>query len=303
MQQDSEIVQGDNVKRFGWRSVKARTKALGLLLSVGLLVVACNRSNASTATPIPPLASVPTVAAATAESAPTVSMLPTVTTAPTFEANHATVETPDSLAGTATGIASQGAIFSSPRFSYTVILPCCWLALPTPGTAIETAINELEAENDLPLWGDLGERVRERETGAVLELIALLPDEENPATPLAQVTVSVLPMNGMTLDNYLAATAEELNHIANTSVLTAVIEPALGVGALPASVIQYAAAPAPQTVANAEQTMAGLQVAFFGHDANSLIVLTFTTTSDRYEELVPQFLHIVRTVILNDPAV
>jgi hypothetical protein len=303
-----EIGQVNYVKRFGCRcldtrDLKARAKAFGLLLSVGLLVMACNRSNAPTATSIPPLASVPTVASATVEAAPTVSMLPTVTTAPTFEVDHAIVETPNSSAGRAIGIASQGAIFSSPRYSYTVVLPCCWLALPTPGTALETAIDELEAESDLPLWGDLGARVRERDIGAVLELIALLPDEENPATPLAQVTVSVLPTNGLTLDDYMTATADELNRIANTSVLTAVIEPALGVGALPASVIQYTAAPAPQTVANAEQTMAGLQVAFFGYDDNSLIVLTFTTTSDRYDELVPQFLHIVRTVTLDDPAV
>jgi hypothetical protein len=181
-------------------------------------------------------------------------------------------------------------------------LPCCWLALPTPGTAIEAALAELEAESGVVVWGDLGEQGRGQQSGAVLELVALLPDEENIALPVAQVTASVLPTYGMTLDDYLEATAEELNSIANTSVISAHIEPALGVGGFPASVIEYTAAPTPSTTDDAEQSMAGIQVAFFGHDANTLIVLTFTTTVDRFVELQPQFLHIVRTVSLHDPA-
>ena len=50
-----------------------------------------------------------------------------------------------------------------------------------------------------------------------MELIALLPDAENVALPIAQVTVSVLPTYGMTLDDYATATSAELTRIANTS--------------------------------------------------------------------------------------
>ena len=120
--------------------------------------------------------------------------------------------------------------------------------------------------------------------------------------PVAQVTVSVLPANGLTLDDYLAATQTELNSIANTTVLTAQIEATLGVGILPASVIEYTATPTPAT-GSSEQTIAGLQVAFFGESADNFIVLTFTTTTERYAALQPEFLRIVRTVTLGDPAV
>jgi hypothetical protein len=270
-----------------WRKFKTRVKELGLLCVVGLFAIACNRTNSPTPTAIPTTAAI--VVPTSTEAAPST---------PTFEVR---LPTPTIDAPSPTGIASQGAIFTSPRYSYTVVLPCCWLALPTPGTALETALAELEAESDIPVWGDLTEAVRERETGAVLELIALLPDEENGTTPIAQVTVSVLPANGLTLDSYLAATEAELNSIANTSVLTAQIDPALGVGAFPASVIEYTAAPLPATTDDSEQTMAGLQVAFFGEGAEMLIVLTFTTTTDRFEELQPEFLHVVRTITLNDP--
>jgi hypothetical protein len=284
---------------------------LGLLLVVGMLSCACNRFYAATPTPLVPTSTVPVIASGTAAtpatpaitstitSAITEAITTTATIAPTSEASEAT---PSSIEPSSNGIARQGAIFTSPRYSYTVVLPCCWLALPTPGTAVESALAELDNVSDLPVWGDLSARMRERESGAVLELIALLPAEENAAVPLAQVTVSVLPANGLTLDDYLEATQAELNSIANTSVLTAQIEATLGVGVLPASVIEYTAAPAPVTDTS-EQTIAGLQVAFLGESADTLIVLTFTTTTERYAELQPEFLHIVRTVTLGDPAV
>lgn len=224
---------------------------------------------------------------------PTVA-LPTVTPPP---ASTLTTTAPDG----ADTRAAQDIIFTSPRYSYTVVLPCCWLALPTSGTALESVLADQGGE--MPLWGDLAARVRERETGALLELIALLPDEENVTLPVAQMTVSVLPAYGMTLDAYASATSEELTHIANTSVRTTYIEPLLGVEQFPAAVIEYTAAPKPAIDADMEQSIAGMQVAFFSDDADSLIVLTFTTAAERFEELQPIFLHIVRSVTLRDAAI
>ena len=223
--------------------------------------------------------------------------------------------TPDAAASppTSTGVATQGAVFTSPRYSYTVTLPCCWLALPTPGTAIESALSEMEDESGAPVFGDLTERLRGQETGAVLELIALLPDDNNASTPIAQMTVSVLSARGLTLDGYLAATKAELNSIANTTVLTAQIEPALGVEGLPAAVIEYTAgkvadpstppAATPAVDVDADDLVAGLQVAFFAENPDYLIVMTFTASTARYAELQPEFLHILRTITLGDPAI
>jgi hypothetical protein len=276
-----------------WRILGIRWTQLAFLLSIGLVLAACNRS---TPTPMPPATVVPTATSAPVETSdPDV-----VDSTPTFESNAPTPET--STPGVANGSITAGAIFTSPRYSYTIVLPCCWLALPTPGTAIESALAQLEAESGVPMWGDLGEQLRENHSGAVLELIALLPDEEQVTVPVAQVTVSVLPANGLTLEDYLAATEAQLNSIANTSVTDAYIEPTLGVDSFPASVIEYTAAPTPATTDNSEE-MAGLQVAFFGSDANTLIVLTFTTTVDRFAELHPQFLHIVRTITLGEPTI
>jgi hypothetical protein len=105
------------------------------------------------------------------------------------------------------------------------------------------------------------------------------------------------------VEGYQLATVTELDSIANTDVITAYVEPALGVGAFPASVIEYTAAPTPANTNDTDESIAGLQIAFFGQDADTLIVLTFTTTIDRFDELRPEFLHIVRTVTLNDPTV
>jgi hypothetical protein len=261
-------------------------KRLGWLAAVALLLVACNRAS-------PTAAPTSTVASATA----------TAPSTPTFLAGAPAAQPTQPAAGSATGIASQGAIFTSPRYSYTVILPCCWMALPTPGTAMESALAGMDNGGEAPLWGDLDEQVSQGQSGAVLELIALLPDEENPAVPVAQATVSVLPSHDLTLAGYLAATTAELNSIANTAVVTGYIEPSLGVGAFPAVVIEYTAAPTTQLPNTVEKTIAGLQVAFFGQGSDTLIVLTFTTTDDRFEQLKPEFLHIVRTVTLGEPAV
>jgi len=176
------------------------------------------------------------------------------------------------------------------------------MALPTSGTSLEAAKAQAQAKNKMPLWGDLGNSQQEKLSGALLELIALLPDKQNVALPIAQMTISVLPMHGMTLEKYLAATAGELNNIANTDVLTSAIDAKLGVGAFPAAVIEYHSMP---TAAAGEsvKTIAGLQVAFYGQDAGTLIVLTFTTNTDLYDKLKPEFLHIIASVTLNKPRV
>jgi hypothetical protein len=296
---------------YGYRSnlisLNRWTQRLGLLLALAFLSVGCSRS--PSATPSPPTATVGVAAATTAAA--------DATPADTLVSPGALTDTvpatvPDTVPAKATalpsptmGIATQGAVFTSPRFSYTVTLPCCWLALPTPNTAMESALAGVEGEDGVPIWGDLSERLRERETGAVMELIALLPAEESATTPVAQVTVSVLPANGLTLDDYLTATEAELNSIASTKVLTALIEPTLGAGGLPAVLIEYTATPATASQASdatSDQAIAGLQVAFFGPSSEHIIVLTFTATTTQYAALQSEFMEIIRTITLVEPA-
>lgn len=282
---------------FGQKRVQ-RAKQMIFLLLVALVLMSCNR-NRQNATPVP---SAPATSLATvAPTEPSATATTGAPATPTFESNAATPGSGKSTPGAIIG-GAEGAIFTSPRYSYTIVLPCCWLALPTPGTAIESVLAELEAENGVPVWGDLGERLRERESGALLELIAMLPDDENLTLPVAQVTVGVLPAHGMTLDNYLAATEAELTTIANTDVLAAYIEPTLSIDTYPASVIEYTAMRTPDLDDEPDDMIAGLQVAFFGLDAEWLIILTFTTTQNRFDALRPEFLHIVRGVSFVDAA-
>lgn len=256
-----------------------RQRVLGLLIAISLLMVGCNRNAPVTPTVIP---LIPTTAPATPthEAIPPAIAVATPTNAPPI------------------AISDEGTIFQSPRYTYTVMLPCCWIALPTAGTALESAL----ADIDMPRWGDLNERVEEEANGAVMELVALLPAQNDSTMPVAQMTISVLPASGLTLDKYMTATQAELVGIANTTVLSAVIEPELGVGGFPASLIHYTAASMPTANPLAEQEIAGLQVAFYGYTPETLIVLTFTTTIDRFAELEDQFLDIVRAVTFDDTA-
>lgn len=269
------------------------------------MAAACNRNNTPALDPTAAPTSVSTSAPMIETLLPPTATLATETA--TGTATETVPATPTSVGvvippinGVITEDGAGGAIFTSPRYSYTLTLPCCWLALPT-GTAIGSTLTDGEAQGQNPAWGDLGERIREIESGAVMELIALLPDDQSAARPVAQLTVSVLPARGLTLDGYLAATEAELNQIANTNVLTTYVDSTLGAGGFPASVIEYTAAPTPATN-NAEETIAGYQVAFFGQDENSLIVLTFTTSTERFAALQPDFLQIVRTVALIEPS-
>src|SRR5688500_135845 len=106
---------------LSWRTLDARIKQVGLLVTVGLFDIECNRKDHPTATPIPLL---PTVTAT--------AIIEVAASQPTFGAGGPSPESPGSTPGSSSGIATQGAIFTSPRYSYTVVLPCCWLALPTP---------------------------------------------------------------------------------------------------------------------------------------------------------------------------
>lgn len=283
-----------------WQS-NENIRRLGLSLLVGMAVIllaACNRNSASTP---PPNATInPTASATLAATVPSATAtLELAIQTPESVQEEVVVVTP-SVNGVVVAADDGGVIFTSPRYSYTLTLPCCWVALPT-GTTIGSTLPGADSQTQSPAWGDLGELMSEVESGAVLELIALLPDAENAARPVAQMTVSVLPVRGLTLDGYLAATEAELNQIANTSVLTANVDSTLGAGGLPASVIEYTAAPTPATNNN-EETIAGYQVAFFSQDQNSLIVLTFTTSTERFAELQPAFLQIVRTVAFVVPS-
>lgn len=279
---------------------------LGVLFVLAVLSAGCSRS--TSATPPPPTTTVDIDAVSTAadSGAPTGTLTGTPTGTLTNTVPVEATASPVSSVGSTT----QGAVFTSPRFSYTVTLPCCWLALPTPGTAMESALAGVEGEDQLPIWGDLSERLREQETGAVMELIALLPAEDNATMPVAQMTVSVLPANGLTLDDYLSATEAELNSIASTKVLTALIEPMLGADSLPAALIEYTARPAvvsqtsdTTTDQTTDQAIAGLQVAFFDLSAEHIIVLTFTAATTEYVTLHSEFMNIIRTITLAEPAV
>lgn len=292
-----------------WLQTKEKISRLRLSpliwVIVVLFVAACNRNTATP--PVPPTAVVtvaPAVSPTAATAAETATVATTVATAVVETPTASLPTTPSATIPVVNGVVvtddAGGVIFTSPRYSYTLTLPCCWLALPT-GTTLGSTLPNAEAQAQNPAWGDLGERIRDIESGAVMELIALLPDAQSVARPEAQLTVSVLPAQGLTLEGYLAATEAELNQIANTTVITAYLEPTLGGGTFPASVIEYTAAPTPANNHD-EESIAGYQVAFFGQDENSLIVLTFTTSTERFADLQPQFLQIVHTVAFVEPS-
>lgn len=181
--------------------------------------------------------------------------------------------------------------FISPRHDFRVKLPCCWIAMPATAAAVESALAEIE-ENGLPpeLIG-LAERLRPDSVGQVLEMVAILPAETG-ATPLAQLTVSVLPRAGMTPAAYLEETSREFNFIPAAEIRRAELSFRLRAEGSPATVIEYTTS----DTATGAATVAGLQVALLNADETAFIVLTFTTNLSDYERLQPDFYHIVAQV-------
>jgi hypothetical protein len=138
--------------------------------------------------------------------------------------------------------------------------------------------------------GDLLDHLQEGEPVGALELVAILPAVGTGGAPSAQLTVSVLPGRGLTLDQYLEATAAELTAIANTEVQATRLDDALRPDRLPVAVIEYRT--------SAARPVAGLQIAFYVDDLDNLAVLTFTTDAARYAELAAAFADIARQVTL-----
>jgi hypothetical protein len=242
------------------------------LLCLMAAVAGCG-SRAATPTPIPPTA---TVAATLTAPTPTIagSLLPTVTPPPAPTAGPVT--------------------FTSPRYGYVVALPCCWIGLPAPAVALETALAELSQPQPPLTSGELAGEFAPETVSAALELVAILPDEQLSGVPRAQLTVSVLPSAGLTLAQYLEATAAELGNMAQTEVQATRLDPAYHPGQMPAAVIEYSTAVA--------ERIAGLQVALYLPDTDNLLVLTFTTPEVAYPDLAPTFAEIVRQVQLAPPA-
>lgn len=216
--------------------------------------------------------------------------MPTATPAPLLPTRST-----EPLAPSAT---AAGVVFESPRYGYAVTLPCCWVALPTSATAVDAALADL-AERDLaPELTALAERLRPQAAGLALELIAVLPNEDQVPTPIAQLTVSVLPHAGLTPAAYLEATRAEFARMASTTVEQAQIDTTLRGDRIPAIVIEYTTpGRSPE-----HASIGGMQVALPATGGGHLIVLTFTTTVTDYARLQPQFRQIVRMVELGPAA-
>lgn len=219
----------------------------------------------------------------------------TVTAPPAAITAHAAAASPTPrAAAAATAPRGDGpVVFVSPRHGYTVTLPCCWVGMPTTALNIEEALSNVlqtptapndqarSDEADPPLAADLAE---------ALELVAILPAAGAGGAPQAQLTVSVLASRGLTLDQYLAATAAELSAITNTGVQATRLDDTLRADGLPVAVIEYRTA--------AARPVAGLQIAFYLDDLTHLAVLTFTTDEALYAGLAADFADIARQVTL-----
>ena len=265
---------------------------LALLTLLAMLLAGCNRN--ATPTPLPPSPTTATILATplvTATDAVSVANTPPMTaTTP--------VTQPSSVQ-----VGAAGTTYTSARFGYSLILPCCWLALPTPSATADAALDDLA--DALDAAGELPTGLHPATLAKVLELVAILPSEGGGTMPRAQLTVSVLPTTDFTLDDYLAATTAELVNIATTQVQDTRIDMTLGPGGMPAARIEYTVARSlgdNAGEASSSSDIAGLQVAFFGADAEQLIVLTFTTAADQFASLQAEFARIVRLVDLSSPA-
>jgi hypothetical protein len=214
------------------------------------------------------------VAAAPAPPAQT-SLLPTVTPRPTTRP-----------------ILQGGPIsFTSPKYGYTVALPCCWVGMPAPAVVVEAALAGLApAPEPEQSSGELAPA----QLAEALELVAILPDDQAIGTPKAQLTVSVLPSAGLTLDQYLEATADELGRMNHIEVHASRLDSTLHPNNLPAAAIEYRN--------GADHSIAGLQIAYYLAEPEHLLVLTFTTAEQLYPELAPTFAAIARQVALATPA-
>jgi hypothetical protein len=198
-----------------------------------------------------------------------------------------------SLLPTVTATPAGPAVFTSPRYDYTVTLPCCWLALPTPGLAAAAALTELQPTPTATGEDTAATSLTPGFLAETLELVALLPDTARSGAPLAQLTVSVLPSAGLTLEQYRAAATAELAALHQTQVQASRLDATLHPERLPAAVIEYITA--------AQTPVAGMQVAFFLDDPAYLLVMTFTTDAPRLVDLAPRFGEIVRQVRLARP--
>lgn len=252
-----------------------------------LVMVACGRVPAANTTPAAPGAT---------DLPPSTEIVPTqplpATDNPTTDSGvvltpTATLSAVILPAATSPATAQAGAPFTSPRYGYTVVLPCCWIALPAPATAVEAALSDLAEGTGDPLYDNLLDELREDENSVSLEYIAYLPDENG--LPEAQLTVSVVPAQRLTLETYMDGVTAEIGGIGATAVVTGQIEPALGPGDTPAGVIEYT------TVYEADP-LHGLQIAFFTASGDHMIVLTFTTNAGKFADLRAEFMHIARSV-------
>lgn len=265
----------------GLSTAHRRTPFQRILLAASLLfalfLVACSR------TPSAPASQATAGTRSAASATATDGITPTAPTTPSAPAPTRVI-TPTQTA------AQTGDTFTSPRYGYTVTLPCCWVALPAPATAVEAALSDLAAGTGDPLYDNLLEALRENQSGVSLEYLAYLPDANG--LPEAQLTVSVLPAQQLTLASYIDGVTADLGGIGATAVVTGQIDYTLRPGDTPASVIEYT------TVYDADP-LHGLQVAFFTATGNHLIVLTFTTSTGKYAGLEDEFMHIARSVSLD----
>jgi hypothetical protein len=246
---------GLDVARRGWV----------VMLTVALFMGCLSSSPERSPTPMP-----------THTPLPARALLPTVTPTPL------PVPTPDGLVITAAGVT-----YTSPRYGYAILLPPGWQAMAQIDAALES-IHERMPALLVPYPFD-------ETAGETLELIAALPDADNPSASRGQLTVMVLPRETLSLPAYLEQTAKNLSVVTAVHIGRAELDPTLRRDGLPVAVVEYTSTLAP------DDLLAGCQATLIGRDPATLIVLTFTTRPDQYATLRPQFIQIARRVDLTPP--
>lgn len=269
-----------NASSFAPYTSRVQATVLGIVL---LLLAACGR--------VPTAPTAPSTIPGTAVLAPPVETVPTqpvpATDSPSIDGSVALTPSLSAPPPDDAATDQAGEPFTSPRYGYTVVLPCCWVALPAPATAVEAALSDLAKGTGDPLYDNLLGELREDEASISLEYIAYLPDANG--LPEAQLTVSVMPAARLTLETYLDGVTAEIGGIGATAVVTSEVKTALGPNDTPAGVLEYT------TVYEADP-LHGLQIAFFTRESDHLIVLTFTTNAEKFDGLRAEFMQIVQSV-------
>jgi len=168
----------------------------------------------------------------------------------------------------------------------TILFPEPWTAIDLDSEDISARLTALQNRDDSEAWQTAVAQLTAA-TGHDSMIAVALYEDQSVSDFMPNLTVMLLPRNGLSLRVYLQESERMLEEMAGVAVERAEFDDSLLSNGAPVATLHY-------VLGGTEQQVASYQALFFDATAEHVVVMTFAAALDDFEAMLPVFQDVVR---------